>query len=320
MISIEYRGDMKVLKSLYLSVLLTFTEVAESTEACNKEKYRHSLTSLSMFVQLLEPRWEETGTEQQWCAPGESGRQRDEVYSTNLTVESRLLLAVWNSRISQRNHHRHCWTFHFTSLLCWTQCTNHHYTSDVVSFANQSHKKWPCLQCSEPPLSSTPHILTLAASVAAPLRENPAMEPHSHLLSKTTNCRLDGPCSLLFCHEVSITLSNWSLFYKCHTNYYLSFAKWNVKDCIKNILENQQQMCVCATKTGQAKSSLHVQWEAETEVVCQSQFSPINNLINCIICAASAWQKTLGRPWKEAQSVIQLLLLSPEYSSEERLE
>lgn len=51
---------MKVLKSLYLSVLLTFTEVAESTEACNKEKYRHSLTSLSMFVQLLEPRWEET--------------------------------------------------------------------------------------------------------------------------------------------------------------------------------------------------------------------------------------------------------------------
>lgn len=47
----------------------------------------------------------------------------------------------------------------------------------------------------------------------------------SQPLTQPSNCRLDSPRGLSCCHNVSITLSNWSPFYSCLTNYCLSFAK-----------------------------------------------------------------------------------------------
>lgn len=105
--------------------------------------------------------------------------------------------------------------------------SQHHHTSDVVSFWNQSHKTWPCLQCSAPPLScspSTPTALKLSASAAVPPGQNPAYET-SQQVTQPDNCRLDSPRGLSCCHTVSKTLSNWWPFYSCLNNYCLSFAK-----------------------------------------------------------------------------------------------
>lgn len=172
----------------------------------NQEKYRRRLTSQSP-VRASFPSQEEgkqsRAQNNDEVHKAKSWQQPDEIYLTDPNIKSRVWLAGQAEAVTlAKGSLIIIITLHFTSLShrphsisVFFSFSQHHYTRDVVSFPNQSHKK-PPLSCSP----STPTTLKLSASAAAPLRENPAYET-TQPVTQPNNWRLDSPRSLSCCHK-----------------------------------------------------------------------------------------------------------------------
>lgn len=148
---------------------LTFTEGAGSADVSNQEKHRRASQSLSVPA-LRAKNWEDKAGHRTTsrCTQRRRRKQPDEVYLTDLIMKSRVWLARTKDPLSS------------PSLLDSSFCLperQHHCTSDVVSFPNQSHKKQPCLLCAAPPLSCSPSTPTAPQPRPLfPWGENPAYE------------------------------------------------------------------------------------------------------------------------------------------------